>query len=397
MRVLVTGFGVVSAIGNNVEENLSSLKNSKTGIGKSQFLDSAFAENILFGEVKLSTKTLIENLSLKDAQGLTRTDLFAITAVNEAIQMANLSESEISSFDTAIISSSTVGGMAETDSLYQDANLMSEGSEYLFSYGSGAHLIKLATHFHIKGLTDTINTACSSSANAIMLGYKLIQSKRATRVIVGGTDSLSKFTVNGFNSLQILSKDFCQPFDKNRTGLNLGEGAGYLILESSEVVGDKMIYAEITGYGNSNDAFHPTALSNDANGVVRSISDALLKANLKETEIDYINTHGTATQNNDATELIGMTKVFAKIPPFNSTKSYTGHTLAASGAIEAIFSILSIQNSELYASLNCNDSISEVGPLTERILNQSINHVLSNSFGFGGNCTSLIISKASLN
>jgi 3-oxoacyl-(acyl-carrier-protein) synthase len=397
MAVLVTGFGVVSAIGNNVEENLLSLKNSKSGIGKSQFLDSNFAKDLLFGEVKRATKTFLQNLSLKNEKGFTRTDVFALTAVKEAVSMAHLTENDLSSFDTAIVSSSTVGGMVETDSLYNDANLPSGGSEYLSSYGSAVHLVKLVEYFQIKGLTDTINTACSSSANAIMLGYKLIQSKRATRVIVGGTDSLSKFTVNGFNSLQILSKEFCKPFDNNRTGLNLGEGAGYLILESSEVVGDKKVYAEITGYGNSNDAFHPTALSDDANGVVRSISEALLKAKIKESEIDYINTHGTATQNNDATELLGMSKVFSKIPAFNSTKSYTGHTLAASGVIEAIFSILSIQNNELYASLNCEDSISNEGPITKYRDNQTIKHVLSNSFGFGGNCTSLIISKVSIN
>ena len=138
-------------------------------------------------------------------------------------------------------------------------------------------------------------------------------------------------------------------------------------------------------------------MSDDANGVVRSISEALLKAKIKESEIDYINTHGTATQNNDATELLGMSKVFSKIPAFNSTKSYTGHTLAASGVIEAIFSILSIQNNELYASLNCEDSISNEGPITKYRDNQTIKHVLSNSFGFGGNCTSLIISKVSIN
>jgi 3-oxoacyl-(acyl-carrier-protein) synthase len=394
MKVLVTGFGIISAIGNNVSENLTHLIQNKTGIEKARFFESKFVDEFYFGEVKLTKDQMHEISNLNDIHGFTKTDLFAFIAFQEAIKMANLSQAELSDLDTALISSSTVGGMAETDDLYKDANSLTKGTEHLYAYGSGIHTSRLATHFGVLGYTDTINTACSSSANAIMLGVKLIKYGKAKRVIVGGADSISKFTINGFNSLQILSKSKCQPFSKDRDGLNLGEGAGYIVLESSEFVEDKPIYAEILGYGNSNDAFHPTALSDNAIGVSLAMCHAIKNAKLTPDRIDYINAHGTATNNNDHVELIGLGKVFDKIPMYNSTKSYTGHTLAAAGVIEAIYSILSIKQNTLFRSLNCNSPIlTDTPPIQENIENIEVNHVLSNSFGFGGNCTSLIISK----
>ncbi len=394
MKVFVTGFGIISAIGNNVTKNLSSLIENKTGIDKARFFESKFVDDFYFGEVKLSIDQLCELTNHHDLHGFTKTDLFAFIAFEEAIKMANLSQIELSSVDTALISSSTVGGMAETDDLYKDANLLTTGTEHLYSYGSGVHTTRLATQFGILGFSDTINTACSSSANAIMLGAKLIKYGKAKRVIVGGADSISKFTINGFNSLQILSKSKCQPFSNDRDGLNLGEGAGYIVLESSEIVGDKPKYAEILGYGNSNDAFHPTALSEEALGVSLAMDRAINNAKLAPENIDYVNAHGTATGNNDQVELIGLSKIFGTIPNYNSTKSYTGHTLAAAGVIEAIYSILSINSNTLFKSLNCSSPIlTDNPPINKNIANTNVNYVLSNSFGFGGNCTSLVISK----
>ena len=187
----------------------------------------------------------------------------------------------------------------------------------------------------------------------------------------------------------------CAPFDANRKGLNLGEGSAYLVLESEDIIGSKKRYAEILGFGNSNDAFHPSSLSEDAVGVVECISRAISNAQISPIEIDYINAHGTATGNNDITELIGIKKVFKGFPPFNSTKSFTGHTLAAAGAIEAVFSIFSIYNNELFPSLNCNTPIEPFNefPIIEH-KSAEIKTVLSNSFGFGGNCSSLIIRES---
>ncbi len=391
-KVFVTGMGIISAIGNNTPENLNSLRSGKTGIGPAKYVNSNYGKTHPFAEVKLSTDELKSTLNLKNNHGLTRTDYIAFTALKEAIAQSNISTEELSSEETAFISASTIGGMCNTDELYKDANLISSGSEYVESYPGSTHTLKIAKEFELSGVVGAINTACSSSANSIMLGAKLIKSGRATRAIVGGTDSLGKFSINGFNSLQIMSDIPCAPFDADRKGLNLGEGAAYLILESEDVIEDKQAYAEILGYGNSNDAFHPSSLSEDAVGVVECISKALKSAQVNPNEIDYINAHGTATGNNDMTELTGISKVFNGFPPFNSTKSYTGHTLAAAGAIEAVYSILSINNNELFPSLNCNTPIEPFNqfPIKEHI-NSDIKTVLSNSFGFGGNCSSLII------
>ena len=394
-RVFVTGMGVISSIGKDLNKNLESLRNGNSGIDKPKYFQSKYASSFSFGEVNISTKTLQEQLGLSEEKGLTRTDLFTFKAFEEAINDAKLSKQEISSLDTALISSSTIGGMCLTDQLYEDANLKSESSEFLNSYGCSAHTLRLTKKYQIKGFTDTINTACSSSANAIMLGTRLIKSGRVKRAIVGGADSLAKYTVNGFNALKILSESPCKPFDENRCGLTLGEGAAYLVLESEEVVANKKTYAQILGYGNANDAFHTSTISDDAVGVISAISQALESAKLAPNKIDYINAHGTGTGNNDFVELFGLSKIFNKVPPFNSTKSYTGHTLGAAGAIEAIFSILSINNNELYQSLNINTPISKfnLAPIEKHETGIDINYVLSNSFGFGGNCTSLILSK----
>ncbi|MCD4663757.1 MAG: beta-ketoacyl-[acyl-carrier-protein] synthase family protein [Bacteroidales bacterium] len=395
-KVFVTGMGIISSIGNDINENLLSLRNSKPGIKKPKYFKSKYADSYLFGEVNISTKTLKQQLGLSQEKGLTRTDLFAFKAFNEAVGDAGLSKEEISSFDSALISASTVGGMCLTDQLYEDANIKSESSEYLDSYGCSAHTLRLIEKNKIKGLADTINSACSSSANAIMFGSRLIKSGRVKRAIVGGTDSLAKYTVNGFNALKILSQSACKPFDEHRSGLTLGEGAAYLVLESEDVVANKRSYAQILGYGNANDAFHPSTISDNATGVINAMSGALKSARLNPDKIDYINAHGTGTENNDFVELVGISKIFKEPPQYNSTKPYTGHTLGAAGAIESIFSLFSIVNYELYPGLNFNTPISQFNllPIIEYKKSMDINYVMSNSFGFGGNCTSIILSKA---
>jgi len=253
----------------------------------------------------------------------------------------------------------------------------------------------LQKRYQINGIVDTINTACSSSANAIMHGARLIHHGLAERAIVGGVDSLAKFTINGFNALHILSDEICTPFDEKRKGLNLGEGAAFLVLEKEENIHNKHAYAELTGYCNSNDAFHPSSLSDDGEGPYFAMKGALKKANLTSDKIDFINAHGTGTENNDEKESIAMIRLFEKTPSFISTKSYTGHTLGAAGAIEALFSILSLCNGEIYPEINFSSPIVSTGltPVSS-YQKKDLQHVMSNSFGFGGNCSSLIFSKA---
>ena len=393
MKVVVTGIGIVSAIGNNVAANETQLKLQKSGIDKAKNFKSRYTNSLNFGEVRLSDSELKKILHITK-KGYCRTALLATMAFKEAINHSKLTKSEIESYRTGFISSSTVGGMCNTDELYADANMKGEPSEYIKTYGGGEHTLQLIKDFNIKGFTSTINTACSSSANAIMLGCRLIKAGRLDRVIVGGSDSLSKFSVNGFNSLMILSKEPCKPFDKNRDGLTLGEGSGYLVLERSDIAKNKKPLAEVIGYGNSNDAFHPSATSDEAFGPTLAMQRAIESTKIKKLNIDYINAHGTGTPNNDITELFAFNKIFSKIPAYNSTKSYTGHTLAAAGAIESIFSILSMKNNELYPSLNCLNPITKFNnPPIKKRTKMNINTVMSNSFGFGGNCTSIIFSK----
>jgi 3-oxoacyl-(acyl-carrier-protein) synthase len=253
----------------------------------------------------------------------------------------------------------------------------------------------LQGRYKMQGFATTINTACSSSANAIQFGARLVRNGQARRAIVGGADSLAKFTINGFNALQILSAGHCRPFDRDRSGLNLGEGAAFLVLEGEDALADgKKVYAELTGYCNTNDAFHPSALSAEGNGPFLAMKGALLSAGLNATQIDFINTHGTATENNDEAESRAMVRLFGEPPPFISTKSYTGHTLGASGAIEAVYSALSLEHQEIYASLNFEQPIPGIGLQPVQAYGvYPLQHVMSNSFGFGGNCTSLIFSK----
>lgn len=388
---------MISAIGNNASENHSSLQKGVTGISKAQYLNSKYADELLFGEVKLSDDELLSRLKIAIDTQLTRTELLAFVAFQEAIRDAGLSEEELKSFETALLSATTVSGMVEMEAIYADANTNTEPSPFVSSYRSGAHTLQLAKAFGLRGYTDTMNTACSSSANSIMQGARMLKAGKAKRAIVGGVDSLAKYTVNGFNSLQIFSDEITRPFDANRKGLNLGEGAAYLVLEREEDAVGKTIYGEVRGFGNSNDAYHPSSMSPEAVGVRGAINGALETAGISSSDVSYVNAHGTGTENNDYTELHGMNQVFESVPPFASTKSFTGHTLAAAGAIEAVYSLMNIHHQEMYPTLNWQTQMPEFEqkPLLDFVPNSEIKHVLSNSFGFGGNCSSLLISKVS--
>jgi 3-oxoacyl-(acyl-carrier-protein) synthase len=391
-RIFVTGIGAVSAIGNNVTENRHALIEGKSGIGQIELFPTKYASLLPFGEIKISNESLKEKLNAHEA-GLTRTALLALHAFEEAINDAQLTGQQLQSFDTALTGASTVGGMCLTDELYQDANKTDGGSAFLSSYDCSSVTLYLQQRFGINGVVNTINTACSSSANAILYGARLIQYGLAERAIVGGVDSLAKFTVNGFNALHILSPEKCAPFDEQRKGLNLGEGSAFLVLEKEEAVAGKKIYAELSGYCNTNDAFHASSLSDAGDGPYLSMKGALAKANLREIDIDFINAHGTGTENNDLAESRAMLRLFHTVPPFASTKPHTGHTLGAAGAIEAVYSILNLQHQELYAGIHFNQPMEMTGLRPVPVYTKTaLKHVMSNSFGFGGNCTSLIFS-----
>jgi len=392
MSVQITGIGVVSSIGLTVEENLLSLLESRSGITTVQYLDEK--RNLLTGEVKASNQELIERTDVKNTN-ISRTSLLGLVAAKEAL--GNLKHDL--RLKTGIISATSVGGMDRSEVFYSDY-ISENDPDYtlLKCHDSGNTTERIAAELGISGYINTLSTACSSGANAIMLGARMLLQGKLDRVLVGGTDALTKFTINGFRSLMIYDEQWCRPFDESRSGLNLGEGAGFLLLENEKSIsisGNKTL-CYLSGWSNAADAYHQTASSPDGKGATLAINNAIIRSGKSRTEISYINAHGTGTKNNDLSESVALKNVFGEnIPMFSSTKAFTGHTLAAAGAIEAVFSILAIQHNLVYPNLNYDTAINETGlvPVSKLLTDKPVNTVLSNSFGFGGNNSSLIFSN----
>ena len=392
-KVFVTGIGIVSAIGLNVSENFSSLKSLKHGIGVLKNLRTIHSPSLPSGEVKLSNSELAEILGIRIGPDFSRTALLGMIAAREALQNAGLENNERRKM--GIVSATSVGGMDRTELLYRD--ITPENQNFIASHVCGDSTEKIADFLQITDFVSTISTACSSSLNAIMAGAEMIKNNLLDRVIAGGSDALSKFTLNGFNSLMILDKNHNRPFDAERKGLNLGEGAAYLVLESENAVKGRedKICCELKGYANANDAYHQTASSNNGEGAFRAMSKAIQHGGLNISDIDYINAHGTGTINNDFTEAVALNRLFGKdLPLFSSTKPFTGHTLGAAGVIESVISILTLRNKMIFPNLNFCKPILEMPlvPVTERMENVPLKNVLTNSFGFGGNDSTLIFS-----
>ncbi|CAM1348416.1 beta-ketoacyl-[acyl-carrier-protein] synthase family protein [Tenacibaculum insulae] len=395
-RVAITGMGIISSIGTTIDENFNALINHKKGIAPVVNIKTRHDKDIKVGEVLLTNKQLADNLNLPTNHNYSRTALLGCIAAKQAITHANIKD--VNSCKTGFISATSVGGMDMTEKHFQNFHKNTESKKFIESHHAGNSTEKIAEHLGITDYITTISTACSSAANAIMLGARLIKSGQLDRVIVGGTDGLAKFTINGFKTLMILSETDCKPFDANRSGLNLGEAAAYLVLESDTVIQkeNKPVLAHLAGYGNANDAFHQTASSANGEGAFLAMQKALTVANIKPKNIDYINAHGTATPNNDLSEGEAIKRIFTNtIPSFSSTKAFTGHTLAAAGAIEAVYSVLALQQNIMFPNLNFNEAIPELNitPITS-VTKKHLNYVLSNSFGFGGNCSTLIFSKS---
>lgn len=397
-RVLITGMGMISSIGKNVEETYESLVKEKSGTGKATILNTIHKDTFPLSEIKLTDDQLLTLAELSDDRIYTRTTCLGLIAAREAVENAGLKS--VSRLRTGMISGTTVGGMGKTEDNYKDYLLpenTSINSQYVDTHDCGDSTQTIADLIGYNDFVTTISTACSSSANAIMLGARLIKNNILDRVIVGGVDSLTKFTINGFNTLMILDKDLCKSFDADRKGLNLGEAAGYIIIESEAAAkeGNREILGEVKGYANSNDAYHQTASSPEGNGAYLAMSKALKVAGLSPKDIDYVNVHGTGTPNNDLSEGNAMARLFeGNFPRFSSTKAYTGHTLGAAGGIEAVISLLSIKHQTIFPNLNFTTPIPDisVSPVTSLISDAGVKTVLSNSFGFGGNNTSLIFS-----
>lgn len=392
MKIYVTGLGVVSGIGIGVNENIDALRLQKHGIGKITLFPTAL--DVPVSEVKRTNEELKQLLSISPQKTISRTALLGMLAAKEAMEDAQFVQPE--RLRIGFISATSVGGMDLSEHFYASfKENPSQGKlREIISHDCGASTELIASHLGVKDFVTTLSTACSSAANALMLGARMIKYGQLDVAIVGGTDALCKFTLNGFNSLLILDKAHCRPFDQSRAGLNLGEGAGYLVLQSEHSL-HKAPYCELSGYANTNEAYHQTGSSPEGDGAFLSMSAAILSSGIAKEEIDYINVHGTGTPSNDASESKAIQRIFGEqIPAFSSVKAFIGHTLGASEGIEAVYSALSAHKGMVYPNLNFREAIPETGLIPESVFKERlpIRHVLSNSFGFGGNNSSLIFS-----
>ncbi len=396
MNVFVTGVGVVSALGIGVKSNFEALKSQQSGIRPNKIIEGLFEETFV-GELPLSNIELKNLLQVPVETNVPRTALLGMLASNEALGNTLLDNKVRSGF----ISGSTVGGMDLSEDYFRAVYLENnhKNANYLTTHDLGTVTNIIAKNCGEPGYVNTISTACSSSANSIMLGARMIKNGLIDRVLVGGNDALSRFTINGFRSLMIYDKELCKPFDQNRNGLNLGEGAGYLLLENETSVAQSknIILASLVGWHNANDAYHQTGTSPEGDGAMKAMKGALACAGLQPNSIDYVNAHGTATQNNDQSESNAINRVFGETGIcFSSTKGYTGHTLGASGGIEAVYAVLSLINQCVFPNIGWDTQMDNnaLKPVLDFKNNMLINNVMSNSFGFGGNSTSLIFSKS---
>jgi len=394
--IFVAGLGAISAIGNNLAECLSALESGQAGIGPMSYLETLHQGKIPVAEVKQSNEELAAGAGVSSR--ISRTALLSLIAAKEALEDAGIGN--LSSWRTGLVSANTVGGMDKTEQFFIDflSDPRKGKLRDILQHECGAITEWVADRLNIRGYVTTISTACSSSANAIFFGARLIRHGLLDVVVAGGTDALTKFTLNGFNALMILDTEPCKPFDENRKGLNLGEGAGYTVLVSARVAASLQTaaYCRLSGYCNANDAFHQTASSPDGRGSYLAMKGALERAGLQPSDIGYINLHGTGTQNNDSAEGAAIKRLFdPQYPPMSSTKSFTGHTLGACGGLEAVFSALSVRHGLIYPNLRLETPMTDLPftPVTHFSRNEPIRHVLSNSFGFGGNCSSLVFSK----
>ncbi|MBN2480131.1 MAG: beta-ketoacyl-[acyl-carrier-protein] synthase family protein [Bacteroidales bacterium] len=396
-RVFITGTGIISAVGNNADEVFQALKTETSGIGRISLLETVHCDDLPAGEIKLSNRQLREIAGLPSGIPCSRTGLLGLIAARQALRQAKIDDMD--ACRTGLISGTTAGGMDRSEVFYR--SFMDDHRRGrlrdVVTHDCGESTERIADGLSVRDYVATISTACSSSANSILYGSRLLKSGILDRVIVGGTEALTLFTLNGFNSLLILDRNVCRPFDRDRNGLNLGEGAAFLVLESERIAltVPERILCEVTGYGNACDAYHQTASSPEGHGAWLSMKKALETAKLQPDDIDYINAHGTGTQNNDLSEGIAIERLFESgIPLCSSTKSYTGHTLGAAGATEAVICVLTLANQIVFPNLNFNNRMEELhfSPVTTCRRDMRLNHVMSNSFGFGGNNTTIILS-----
>lgn len=393
--IAVTGCGVICAIGCGVASVFDALKDGRSGITYPRLI-SSIPDDLPVGEVNESDNCLKARLSIPETDIVSRTALLGAVAVKEAMLQSGLRQDVMRSKRVAFISGTTVGGMDITERYFEQMLSDERYARLLIHHHSGASTNAIA---RICGLDScycsTISTACSSALNAIIQGTRMLLAGEADIVVAGGAEALTRFHLLGFNSLKILDHEPCRPFDADRNGLNLGEGAGYVVLERWEDARQRgaASLAFVAGFGNRCDAYHQTATSENGEGAYLAMSDALRMSGLRPCDIDYVNAHGTGTPDNDRSESVALNRIFGDaIPPVSSTKSLTGHATSASGGIEAVICMLAMNHGFIPPNIGWEKADSDCIVPEAAPTGAPLHSVLCNSFGFGGNDSSIIFS-----
>ena len=407
-RVVITGLGTVNPIANNVEETWSGLLKGACGIDLVTHFDPSPYEVKIAGEVKgFNPEAFIEKREIKKMALFIQ---YAMASASMAYSDSGLSEQHINKEKTGVIIGSGMGGL-ESIEYYHEA-LLKGGSRRISPFFIPMTIGNMASgyvaiRFGAMGPNLCITTACSSGAHAIGEAYRYIQHGLADIIIAGGSEStITPLALSGFTNMKALSTHnedpgtASRPFDLERDGFVMGEGAGVLILESYEHAKARgaRVYAEIIGYGASGDAYHITAPSPDGKGAVQCMQKAIEDAGIAPDTIDYINAHGTSTKYNDQIETLAIKKVFgghAYKLSVSSTKGATGHLLGAAGAIEAIFSVLAVYRGAVPPTINYRtpDPECDLNYTPNEPSEKNIQVAMSNSFGFGGTNAVLIFNK----
>jgi len=401
IRVAVTGLGIITAVGESLSDFEKGIFNGECGIGPVSLFDTVGFASQNAAQVK--NRNLEEGFAAREIKRVSRCDLLGLIAAREALAGAGIDLKTSDKSRIGVILGGGAGGMLSWEayrrSLWSGQSRPKPSQLLPFSNCTLTDLI--AVKYNLTGPRATISTACSSSATSIGYGFDLIRSGEQDLVVTGGSEALSELTFAGFNAIRAMDPEYCRPFDKNRQGMSLGEGAAILILEnytSAESRGAK-VYAEVLGYAINSDAYHMTSPDPEAMGMSRVMTAALDVAGIRGDQIDYINAHGTATPINDPMETLAIKRVFEKAPTGNlavsSTKSMIGHCLGAAGAVEAVATILALKRQMVPPTIHLDepdpDCDLDYVPHTSR--KQEVRFALSNSFAFGGNNTSVVFGR----
>ncbi len=385
----ITNFTLTSALGAGLDENWQKIVASESGLKPCDFYD---IEDLTawVGEVN-GLDEMAFDAKWRDFD--CRNNRLALLALEQDgfLQDVQRAVNKYGANRVGVFLGTSTSGIHQTEKAYLATDVENDTLPdwYHYQYTHNVYsVVEFVRHvLGVNGPSSVISTACSSSAKVFATGYRMIECGLCDAVVVGGVDTLCLTTLYGFNSLQLVGKDICKPFDVNRTGISIGEAGGYALLERSDDA-----EFSVLGYGESSDAYHMSSPHPEGDGAYAAMEAALQRASLSPEQIGYVNLHGTGTTANDIAESRAITRLFGKETPCSSTKGWTGHTLGAAGIIEVAISLLSIRNQLLPASLNTQD----IDPLVEsQILlansAKQTNYVATNSFGFGGSNCSLVL------